>query len=108
MARPCPADTCRPPSASCGVDAGPMSWTAVSTWKPPNRTTDSSPSYRKAPKGCNSNSSSSSLSLLLLFFFYDSKYYYCQFTKFILKWKVHVQLLNFNVEGARTATSFEH
>ena len=28
-AGPYPADACRPPSASCGVGAGPTSWTAI-------------------------------------------------------------------------------
>ena len=28
-----PADACRPPSAPCGVGAGPTNWTALTTWQ---------------------------------------------------------------------------
>ena len=31
LAGPCPADACRPPTAQCGVGAGPKSWTALPT-----------------------------------------------------------------------------
>ena len=38
VAGPYPADACRPPSAPCGVGAGPTIWTvgAVPTWHPPD------------------------------------------------------------------------
>ena len=36
LARPYPADVCRPPSAPCGVGAGPTSWTAIPTWQHPD------------------------------------------------------------------------
>ena len=49
VARPYPADACRPPSAPCGDGAGSTNWTALSTWQPldghappPNRTNHAS------------------------------------------------------------------
>ena len=36
VAGPHPADACEPPSALCGVSAGPTSWNAVPTWQPPD------------------------------------------------------------------------
>ena len=54
VAGPYPADACRPPSASCGVGAGPMSWTAIPALQPldghtlpPRRT---SPASRQPPR----------------------------------------------------------
>ena len=54
MAGPYPADACRPPSAPCGVGAGPTNWTALQTWQPlgghappTNRT---SPASRRPPR----------------------------------------------------------
>ena len=54
MAGPYTVDACRPPSAPCGVGAGPTNWTALSTWQPldghapsPNRTSHAS---RRPPR----------------------------------------------------------
>ena len=33
VAEPHPANACRPPSAPCGVDAGPTSWTTIPAWQ---------------------------------------------------------------------------
>ena len=53
VAGPQPANACRPPSAPCGVGAGPTSWTAIPAWQPldghalPTRRT--SPASRRPP-----------------------------------------------------------
>ena len=67
VAGPYLEDVCRPPSAPCGVGAGPTSWNALPTWQPPDghappltervmraaedghETANPSPPYRKAP-----------------------------------------------------------
>ena len=54
VAGPHPANACRPPSAPCGVGAGPTSWTAIPAWQPldghalPTRRT--SPASRRPPR----------------------------------------------------------
>ena len=54
LAGPYPADACRPPIAPCGVGAGPMSWTAVPTWQPPDGhalpPTQTSPASSRPPR----------------------------------------------------------
>ena len=54
LAGPHSANACRPPSAPCGVGAGPTSWTTLPTWQPldgralPTRRT--SPASRRPPR----------------------------------------------------------
>ena len=50
VAGPYPAYSCRPPSAPCGVDAGPTSWTAVPTWHPLDG--HAPPPKRTSPASC--------------------------------------------------------
>ena len=54
VAGPHPANACQPPSAPCGVGAGPTSWTAIPAWQhldgralPTRRT---SPASRRPPR----------------------------------------------------------
>ena len=82
LAGPYPSNACRPPSAPCGVGAGPTSWPAIPTRQlpdghalPPTRTSPTSrPPPRMGarwpipplPKGRNSKSSSLTIWLMIL------------------------------------------